>query len=442
VRAPAPELEPELETSDAPERRSEVGEEEERAPTRSSPSGFEGRMPLYARAISSHVLLTAAGERSLAQQIEERSAATWTAALSHPSMAEYVSERAIERIPAARRALARVRRAAAGARADRDRASRTALVRAAERAGRAMHALDVDHQVIDEIVARAARAADQPDRAQHLPVKASTRAFSAYASRLSHRARQVTEARHRFAQANIGLVFHVAARYRTSSVGLPDLVQEGTLGLLKAVDRFDHRKGFRFSTYATWWIRHAIGRAVADKSRLVRVPVHIQEAHQRLNQVRRKLAGELARDPSAEELAEAAGLSPDRLEIVREAVGGGEISLDERFGDDEDRARLDVFSAPDQDLPDPQEELDLRTMTRAARRHMASLTPQEFDIPRKRFALDEIDHEWSLQEIADEYGLSRERIRQIQERALRKLRAGLDQDQPRQESRSLAARAA
>ena len=400
-------------------------------------------MPLYARAISTHTLLTAAGERALAQEIEARSAATWAAALSSAAMADMVADEVAERIPAARRTLAGVRRAAARARTERGRPSRDALARAAERAGRALHELDTDHLVLDELVARIAAASERPEGGHGLPVKTSTRAFSAYANRLARQARLVTEARHRFAQANIGLVFHVAAKYRASSIGLPDLVQEGTLGLLKAIDRFDHRKGFRFSTYATWWIRHAIGRAVADKSRLVRVPVHIQEVHQRVSQVRRKLTAELARDPSAEELAEAAGLSKDRLEIVREAVGGGEISLDERLGDDEDRARLDVFSTPDHQAPPPHHELDLRTMTRAARRQMATLAPQEIDILRKRFALDEIDREWSLQEIADEYGLSRERIRQIQERALRKLRAGLDEDRPSLlERRGSAARAA
>ncbi|HLU65510.1 MAG TPA: sigma-70 family RNA polymerase sigma factor, partial [Kofleriaceae bacterium] len=322
-----------------------------------------------------------------------------------------------------------VRRAAARARRERSKEARGALERAASRAGDKLRALDQDHLAIDALRATVSEAVKQPGRRRpDLPLRPGSRALAAYCERLERAAQEATDARHRFAQANIGLVFHVAGRYRATSIGLPDLVQEGTLGLLKAIDRFDHRKGFRFSTYATWWIRHAIGRAVADKSRLVRVPVHIQEAQQRLNNVRRRLTAELARDPSPEELAEAAGVSRDRLEIVREAVGGGEISLDERLGDDEDRARLDVFTAPDQDEPTPLQALDLRTMTRAARRQMARLSPQEVDILRKRFALDDIDREYSLQEIADEYGLSRERIRQIQERALRRLRAGLDED--------------
>jgi RNA polymerase primary sigma factor len=355
-------------------------------------------------------------------------------------MAEYVAQFTGGQLPDARRALASLRRTAARARATRDKEARRALERAASRAGHRLRAADLDHQVIDKLIARVQGAAAQPDRAaQGLPLTPRSRSFTAYAQRLGRAADRVAEARHRFARANIGLVFHVASRYRASSIGLPDLVQEGTLGLLKAIDRFDHRKGFRFSTYATWWIRHAIGRAVADKSRLVRVPVHIQEAHQRLSSVRRKLTAELARDPTIDELAEAAGLSRDRLESVREAVTSGEISLDERLGDDEDRARLDVFTGPEEQEPPPYQALDLQTMIRAARQKMAALTPQEIDILRKRFALDEIDHEWSLQEIADDYGLSRERIRQIQERALRKLRASLDEERPPRERSDLKA---
>jgi RNA polymerase primary sigma factor len=287
--------------------------------------------------------------------------------------------------------------------------------------------LDPDHDIIDQLVGRLREAHAYPESAPRgLGRVARTKAYTAHVERLETAYRAVTEARHRLAQANIGLVFHVAGKYPHRHMTLPDMVQEGMLGLLKAIDRFDYRRGFRFSTYATWWIRHHIGRALSDKSRLIRVPVHIQETHQRLNVLGRELRSELGRDPTNAELAAAAETTEDQIELVRESIRGNQVSLDEPLGDDEDRTRHELLPIQDPDIATAFDSIHRQGMAVAARRQMEKrLSHVELDVIRKRFALDGVDREWTLQEIADTHGLSRERIRQIQDRALARLRSGL-----------------
>jgi len=384
------------------------------------------RMPLYARAAALHPVLDAASERALAREIDDREAKLWSVTLADPASAPFAAEFALERMPAARRPLAGIGPAAERARAARNAASRLALRSAAEKAGSRLAELDPDHEVIDRLVAELEAFRREPDRAgKELARAARTRAFARHVDLVARASREVADARDRLAQANIGLVFHVAAKYVNRGLTLPDLVQDGMLGLIKAIDRFDYRRGFRFSTYATWWIRHAIGRALSDKSRLIRVPVHVQESHQRLNAVTRRLSAELGREPTAAELARAAEISPETIEQVRETMRSSAVSLDEPMGD-EDRTRHEIMALADPDAGSPDESIDLRTMAQAARRQMEALLSRvELDVIRKRFALDGSGREWTLQEIADTYGLSRERIRQVQDRALQKLRAGL-----------------
>jgi len=256
---------------------------------------------------------------------------------------------------------------------------------------------------------------------------AGTQAFARRVDALTSASDAVADSRHRLAQANIGLVFHVAGKYVHRGLSLPDLVQEGMLGLLKAIDRFDYRRGFRFSTYATWWIRHNIGRALSDKSRLIRVPVHVQESYQRINAISRQLAAELGREATPDELARAAGVTTDTVEQVREVVRSSPLSLDEPLGDDEDRTRHELLSLADAEAASAFESIHRQSLARAAQHQMEKqLSRVEIDVLRKRFALDGVERESTLQEIADTYGLSRERIRQIQDRALQKLRAGLE----------------
>ncbi|HTE54624.1 MAG TPA: sigma-70 family RNA polymerase sigma factor [Kofleriaceae bacterium] len=388
------------------------------------------RMPLYARAAAKNPVLDAVSERTLAREIAEGSAELWTVALADPATIRFAVGFATERIPAAARTLAAVEAAAEQARTARSASSRQALRRAADKASRRLCELDPDHEVIDRLVVELEDARQHPDSAPRaLARSARTRAFAAHVERVESAYRAVSESRHRLAQANIGLVFHVAGKYPNRHMTLPDMVQEGMLGLLKAIDRFDHRRGFRFSTYATWWIRHHIGRALSDKSRLIRVPVHIQETHQRLNLLGRELRTSLGRDPTSAELAVAAETTEDQIELVRDAIRGNQISLDEPLGDDEDRTRHDLLPIQDPDADTAFDVIHRQGMARAARRQMEQrLSRVELDVIRKRFALDGVDREWTLQEIADTHGLSRERIRQIQDRALARLRNGLSEE--------------
>jgi len=383
-------------------------------------------MPLYARTMAEHPVLDAAGERALAADIEARSAAVWAALLDDEVIAPYVVGVAAGRIDGAGPALEAVRAAADRAARQRNASSRAALGRAAAAAGDALHPLDLDHAVADELVDVLRRAAADPASAPDgLPVARQQRRLERHAERVGLVARAAAQARNDLVQHNIGLVFFIAAKYRATSMPLPDLVQEGTIGLMKAVGRFDHRRGVRFSTYATWWIRHAIGRALGDKARLVRLPVHIQEARQRLDAIRRRLRTELGRDPSDDELAAAAGTTASKLETIMRAASTREISLDQPIGEDEDRTRMDVLQMPDEDPMSPVETLSRVERAGELPDHLARLSAKEVDIVSRRFGLDGNDHEWTLQEIADEYGLSRERIRQIEARALGKLRGWL-----------------
>jgi RNA polymerase primary sigma factor len=373
-------------------------------PTPPTPDDARGEMHLYGRAMDRSALLDREEERALALEIEERAHALWTTLLSHPGSAGPAARLAAERLPSAAAILRPVEHAASEA-ARRVARARPALARAARAASPRLHALDLDHVVVDEIVA-------QPrTRGRH------ARAVAAAAA-------AVADARRRFVEANLGLVLHVAARYRSPALSYGDFVQEGMFGLIKAVDRFDHRRGARFSTYATWWIRHSMGRALADKSRLVRVPVHMQETRQHLGAIGRTLRSELGREPSNQELADAAGVDVDKLERIQQASQPGEVRLDELIGEDEGRPRGDIFVHPTAEL-DPEEALHRRGLSRLAEEQLQALSETERDVLRRRFGLGDVDEEATLREIGRDYGLSRERIRQIEDGALRKLRARL-----------------
>jgi RNA polymerase primary sigma factor len=419
-------LSAELETLELPESEPEMRETAS-AGSRSADRFADRRMPLYAQAAARHPVLDAASERALAKEIMDLSAELWATVLSDPSTSTFAEERAVEHFPAARRAVAGIAGPAARARSLRTAASRQSLRRAADKAAARLGELDRDHEVIDELVAEIEAAARDPRHAPAAIARAArTRAFARHVERVSRASAAVTASRHRLARSNIGLVFHVAAKYSQRGMSLPDLVQEGMIGLLKAIDRFDYRRGFRFSTYATWWIRHAIGRALSDKSRIIRVPVHVQESYQRLTAVSRRLRASLGREPTVAEIAREAGVTPQSIESVREAVRNNPVSLDEQVGDDEDRTRHEILALADPDSGTPVDAIQHRALADLARREMKGLSRVEIDVLRKRFALDGIDHEWTLQEIADTYGLSRERIRQIQDRALQRLRASLE----------------
>jgi RNA polymerase primary sigma factor len=193
---------------------------------------------------------------------------------------------------------------------------------------------------------------------------------------------------------------------------------------MKAVERYDHRRGFRFSTYASWWIRHAISRALADKGREIRLPVHMIDAQHRLTKARRELTAKLGRQPTTEELAEATQMPADKVEKMRSWILDQAISIDRPVGDDDGRNLAEMLEDPERDDASPTEDLATEAMTQEVRTLLDELKPIEADILRRRFGLDD-DQELTLKEIGEKYNLSRERIRQLQEQALSKMRRAL-----------------
>jgi len=391
----------------------------------------DDHLAAYFRQLAEHELLTPEDERELSQGIEDTEILTWERALSRPEVVGHILalvEPNLEqpvKFPKLQKVIDEMLQSK---RARKDGKLLKKLSVVAKEAAVQLRALDLDRVHIDAVVRELFRAREASSAGETTWWDdAAAKDAGVFVDHVRQAHRDAMNLRDEFVRANLRLVVTMARRYDRGGMPLADLIQEGNLGLMHAVSRFDYRRGLRFSTYACWWIRHAIGRALADKARAVRIPVHMLEAQQQLEKVRQALVGELGRPPSPQELAKAARVPLAKLNQMHRYIMGQPMSLDRPVHDDDDRSFGDTMADPDSEEHSPADNLTTQTLTSQIKKLLHYLSPIEADVLTKRFGLGD-DEERTFREIGDQYHLSRERIRQIQNSALDKLKRALERE--------------
>ncbi|MBC7977470.1 MAG: sigma-70 family RNA polymerase sigma factor [Myxococcales bacterium] len=392
----------------------------------------DDHLAAYFRQLAEHELLTPEDERELSQGIEDTEILTWERVLSRPdavrpllALLEPNLEQPVK-FPKLQKVLDDMLKTK---RARKDDKLVKKLGVAAREAAVQLRALDLDRVHIDAVLREIHRAREAALAEQETwwADAGTSKDACAYIDDVRQAHRDAMSLRDEFVRANLRLVVTMARRYDRGGMPLADLIQEGNLGLMHAVSRFDYRRGLRFSTYACWWIRHAIGRALADKARAVRIPVHMLEAQQQLEKVRQQLIRELGRQPTPQEVAKAARVPLAKLNQMHRYLMGQPLSLDRPVHEDDDRQLGEMLADPKSEDLNPAADLTTEALTKQVKTLMRGLSQIEADVLRQRFGLGD-DEERTFREIGDKYRLSRERIRQIQNSALDKLKKALERE--------------
>ncbi|MCA9664513.1 MAG: sigma-70 family RNA polymerase sigma factor [Myxococcales bacterium] len=369
----------------------------------------------YLREMAEIPLLDRDREISLSQAIEEADLVFWRAVLGHAALATLtaeLAERLLEEVPGDLDAVVK-KVAQRGA-----KALTPALQRRVEALALKLRELDYDRETQLGVM-REIEVAERGDNPRLL----RSRGFKKVLGPIKEAARVGQRHRDEFVRANLRLVVMVARRFDYGRLPFGDLIQEGNLGLIKAIERFDHRRGYRFSTYATWWIRHSMSRAMADKGRVIRVPVHVNDASIQIARVKRELSRQLNAAPTDEQIAASAGLTVERYRELQRHLAEQHVPLDSEVLGHDGLQFNELIADPDS--PSPMEIVVDATMSQRVQQLFRYLAPMEADVLRRRFGLGRQSQ--TLRQVGAEYQLSRERIRQIQERALGKIRRLLDE---------------